>query len=1245
MPPFRKFLSRCGLVQQAVSLPLLGTVLVIFGLVFIQGCSSGSSSTGGGTTPVAPALYVSTSTLPGGTAGAAYTATLVATGGSGAGYVWSVSAGALPAGMTLSTSGILSGTTSNTGTFNFTAKVTDSASNSASTPLSLVIAASTTRTTPLTNYEFTGDTSPVHDPAIIHQGSMYYVFVTDAGNQSGYLPIRCSQDKVAWNACGYVFSSLPSWVASTVPKAVNIWAPDLSFFNGLYHLYYSVSSFGSQNSAIGLATTPTLDQTDPAYKWTDRGAVLISQAGNNFNAIDANITIDTDGSVWMTYGSFWSGIFQQQIDASTGEIIPGTPYHLAQRSATDSPADAIEGPSLVHKGSYYYLFTSWNSCCNSTPSTDDYEIVIGRSSSIHGPFLDRNGKDMVSGGGYVLLQGDKTNWIAPGGQTAYIDATGGDLLVFHALKIQANYLDYLFVRSLDFSSGWPVIGNTSTATPTGVATTTALAVSPNPATAGSAVSLNATVSPASGATPSGTVSFFAGKAILGTCTLNGSGTCSLNNSTLAVGTYSVTATYMGSDTSAGSTSTAVALVVQTPVTAIGTTVTLTSAASTSLQGLPAAINAAVKPNSGTTVATGTVTFSEGGNTLATAPLDSTGKATLNTAKLPVGPHAITATYPANANFQTATSSALSLTITAPAGSTFTNPVNLTDKNGKVTSCPDPAVIKSQTGGVNTWYMYCTGDAHSNTDTVNGGLNFNHMINVFQSSDLVNWTSVGDALNTAPSWAGAGALYWAPAVKFINNKYFLYYVVTVNKSSGTYAIGVATSASAAGPFTDSGTPVVDSEKVTAAVDGNGTYRWVIDPDVIADSTGQLYILFGSFNGGISVRKLSADGLTSDPSSETLIAADQRYEGGAWIQHGGYYYLLASATNCCAGPLTGYSVFAGRATTPMGPYVDAQGKMLTDVNVGGTPVLAMNGNTAVGPGGGSPFLDESGQAWYAYHEVLTATPYFANTLTTLRPAAIDAMDWISGWPVVRGGYGPSDAASPQPKPVAQPGGTSNYVTVTNANDAPGTAIPGLSHDFNTNTLAPQWTSIHSMPKLTFTGSAVSMPTVGYDTVDTAHMPLIPILAEATPAGDYMVEVKLATDVPDNATIVDYTQAGLILYKDDINYLRIDLAANSDTRQVEYIKSETPEGTNYPVWSATDLGPATSTSGTLTTYIRLVKRTIDGKETYTGYSSVDGTTWVRCGAWTHTLGSGAFIGLYGGNRAGYNASFSYVHVTTLQ
>jgi arabinan endo-1,5-alpha-L-arabinosidase len=1213
--------------------------VLLAGSMLLAGCSSSSTSASAPVTPITPvAISITTTTLPSGTVGTAYSATVTATGGSGTGYAFTVSTGALPAGVSLTIGGSFSGTPSASGTASFSVKVTDSAGATATQALSIAIAG----TTPLSSYEFTGDTSPVHDPSIMRQGSKYYVFVTDAGGQTGFLPIRCSTDKIAWSACGYVFSAMPSWVASAVPAAVNLWAPDISYFNGLYHLYYSASSFGSQTSGIGLATTPTLDQSDPAYKWTDHGPVITSVSGSNFNAIDGNILVDTDGTVWLTYGSFWNGIFQQQIDPTTGLLTGSTIYHLAQRAASVA-SDPIEGSSLVKKGSYYYLFVSWDFCCSTPAAASNYKIAVGRGTSRNGPFLDQTGTDMVSGGGTILLQGDGVHWIAPGGETAYIDPTAGDLLVFHALSVQANYLDYLFVRSLTFDTGWPVIGATTVTAGTGTMTTTALGASPNPATAGAAVALTATVAGTSGM-PTGTVSFLSGTALLGTCTLNSSGICSYSTSALAVGTYSITATYMGDASNAASTSSAAALTVQAASTASATTTLLTGSNVSPLQGIPITLYATPSAGAGTTLTAGTVAFTEGSSTLFTAPLDSSGRATLNTAKLAPGAHSIVATYSGAANYNSSASTALAVTVAAPTGTTYTNPLPMTDpRYGAVTSCPDPAIIKSQTAGVDTWYMYCTGDPHNSKDLTGGNLT-QHLISMYQSSDLVNWTSIGDALSALPSYAGNGALMWAPAAKFLNGKYYLYYIVTATTyTGGASAIGVATSASAAGPFTDSGKAVIMPEVVPSGMDGAGNYRWTFDPDVIADTTGQLYILFGSFQGGISVRKLSADGFTSDPTTETLIADDQRYEGGAWIYNGGYYYLLASATNCCAGPLTGYGVFAGRATTPMGPYLDAAGSSMSAVNVGGTPVMAMNGNTLIGPGGGSPFVDESGKTYYVYHEVVSAAPYYAGTLTTQRPAAIDAIDWVNGWPVVRGGYGPSDVASPQPVPVSQPGGTSKYALTQNTNDSPNVAIAALSDEFNTSTLSPQWSAIHSLPKYTLTGSTLNLPTVSYDT--TNAMASIPILGEATPAGDYMVEVKLSSTVPDGAVSTDYAQGGLLLYGNDSNYLRIDLYANSDTRQVEFIKGETPEGAGYPTWSATDLGPATAVAGQLATWIRLVKRTIDGKETYTGYSSVDGTTWVRCGAWTDSLGSTAKLGLYGGNLAGYTISFDYVHVSTLQ
>ena len=313
---------------------------------------------------------------------------------------------------------------------------------------------------PLATDSLTGDTQSVHDPSIIRQGSTSYAFTTDVlGLPPGnYLPIRCSQGKIAWTACGSIFpNAMPAWVIAKVPGIVGLWAPDISYFNGEYHVYYAGSTLGSQQSVIGLVTNTTLDPNDPAYHWVDQGEVLQSHPGDDFNAIDPNILIDTDGSVWMTYGSYWSGIKQRQIDPSTGMLLASnqTRYNLAARPGV--PTDPIEGSSLVHHGNYYYLFVSIDFCCNRDIATDNYKEAVGRSSSPHGHFVDEKGTPMMNGGATVLLQSDST-WNAPGGGTAYLDATDGDsLIVFHALNMPENGALYFWLKSIDWVNDWPVI--------------------------------------------------------------------------------------------------------------------------------------------------------------------------------------------------------------------------------------------------------------------------------------------------------------------------------------------------------------------------------------------------------------------------------------------------------------------------------------------------------------------------------------------------------------------------------------------------------------------------------------------------------------------------------------------------------------------------------------------------------------------------------------------------------------------
>jgi arabinan endo-1,5-alpha-L-arabinosidase len=310
----------------------------------------------------------------------------------------------------------------------------------------------------LAGYHLQGSVTPFRDPSIIRVGDTYYVFGTDVGDATfTSLPIRCSKDKFTWIACGYVFKGVPDWVKEKVPGVGNLWAPDISFFNGLYHVYYAASVFGTNRSAIGLATNTTLDRKDPAYKWVDHGEVLSTNGGGfNYNAIDPNILIDGDGSVWMTFGSFWSGIKQRRIDPETGMLSTADTKLYSVAARPDDHVHAIEGSSLVHHDRFYYLFVSFGACCNRDPKLDDYRIVVGRGEGPHGPFLDRHGADMMGGFGEVLLKGDDVTWNGPGGQTVYLDPERGDLITFHALQMPGGQA-YLFVNPLKWVDGWPVI--------------------------------------------------------------------------------------------------------------------------------------------------------------------------------------------------------------------------------------------------------------------------------------------------------------------------------------------------------------------------------------------------------------------------------------------------------------------------------------------------------------------------------------------------------------------------------------------------------------------------------------------------------------------------------------------------------------------------------------------------------------------------------------------------------------------
>lgn len=299
--------------------------------------------------------------------------------------------------------------------------------------------------------ELQGDIRNVHDPAVIREGDTFYLFSTRAG-----ISVRCSADLRRWRLCGDVFAHLPLWAVEDVPGLRGLWAPDISYFNGRYHLYYSASTFGSNRSSIGLVTNQTLDAASDKFRWEDQGKVISSTLSDDWNAIDPNIVMDEGGQPWLSFGSFWDGIKLRKIDAATGKLDAKDQnlYSLARRPRTSDSPGAIEAPFIIRKKGYYYLFVSFDFCCRGKDST--YNVRVGRATRVTGPYTDKSGRDMRDGGGTLVIESEG-RWRGPG-HCAILQDKSGERIVYHAYDAEARGTPTLRINTLFWDAeGWPTI--------------------------------------------------------------------------------------------------------------------------------------------------------------------------------------------------------------------------------------------------------------------------------------------------------------------------------------------------------------------------------------------------------------------------------------------------------------------------------------------------------------------------------------------------------------------------------------------------------------------------------------------------------------------------------------------------------------------------------------------------------------------------------------------------------------------
>jgi len=281
-----------------------------------------------------------------------------------------------------------------------------------------------------------------HDPAALVVGNTINLFATG-------LTAKTSTNLTTWQNATNPLNPRPSWVADKVAGATNLWAPDISSFGGMYHLYYAASTFGSNKSCIGHAT-----KTDIATgSWADQGTVICSNMGtsDNWNAIDPNIVIDDAGTPWMAFGSFWSGLKIIKLDATGARADTAAPTAIANGA---NGRGSLEGAWIFKNCGYYYLFSSWGACCD---GAYDYNIRVGRSTSVTGPYVDKAGVNLMgSGGGTLLVQGNST--VHAPGHNAVITYNNKTYNLYHALNASNGNASLHIAEIAWDAQGWPISG-------------------------------------------------------------------------------------------------------------------------------------------------------------------------------------------------------------------------------------------------------------------------------------------------------------------------------------------------------------------------------------------------------------------------------------------------------------------------------------------------------------------------------------------------------------------------------------------------------------------------------------------------------------------------------------------------------------------------------------------------------------------------------------------------------------------
>jgi len=270
----------------------------------------------------------------------------------------------------------------------------------------------------------------IHDPSTITlDNGKYYVYGTGGGS-------LVSDD--GW-----------TWRRGARPALTGL-APDVIHIGDRYYMYVARGTGPQPHAEVDVIWSKTLDPNSPDYKWTEGGMVVNSDGVEDSNAIDPGVLLDHNtGRLWLVYGSYFGYIRQVELNPKTGG-------RLDPKVKPRNLAINCEASDMIFHDGWYYLLATHGSCCAGADS--GYNIRMGRSRAVTGPFLDGEGVDMIQGGGKLLI-GSGGRYVGAG-HFGLLDL--GDGVQKFSMHWEADLdrggASVLDIRPLLWKDGWPVAG-------------------------------------------------------------------------------------------------------------------------------------------------------------------------------------------------------------------------------------------------------------------------------------------------------------------------------------------------------------------------------------------------------------------------------------------------------------------------------------------------------------------------------------------------------------------------------------------------------------------------------------------------------------------------------------------------------------------------------------------------------------------------------------------------------------------